>query len=332
MTESSEGARKGLSKRRFLKAAGAAALGVGILAAGYESLKYSEVRIDFSTPDADYFFLGGSHGNQDLGKLDVITSLRESDVPDDTTVFEIETGTFPYLGLQTLPMLGKLYTYVRNIDFWQEPVRLLTDKKLPLVLTDIPSTSVNPESITTIMGAFAPSLGLALMRVKEKSLTRRKFMLGGAFSFLGLGSARLYSGEILGFLQRSLSEPWAQKAAKLHHWIELSKPEDLVTTFRNSINSAKTLGLEPRFPINPQTHRAKMLMIYGSGHLVLPEYMKGGKQVILDYLSLYPKTFIDKTFGLDNPHLYTSAILTPEQNGNIKVKTIEDKDLKAIFE
>lgn len=330
MTESSEVVRKGLSKRGFLKAAGAAALGGGIIALGYESLRHTETKIDFSTANADYRFLGGTHGDEDLGKLNLTNFLKKSDVPDDTTVFEIETGTLPYLRQDVLQILGKLYTFVREFDFWKEPIQVLTDRKLPMVLADIPPSNLDPKFIVNFSLVF-PGISLAFLQRREKNPTRRKFMIGGALSLLGGVAVRTFSGEIFGFLQRSLSEPWAQKAAKLNHWVELSKPDDLPRTFRNSIIAAKNLGLEPQFPVSTQTQRPTMLMMYGSGHLALPEYMKGGKQAILDYLSLYPKAFIDKTFGLDNPHLYTSAILTPMENNKIGVETVEDRDLKDIF-
>lgn len=331
MTESSEGVRKGFSKRRFLRAAGAAAVGAGVLALGYESIRNTETRIDFSTPGADYRFLGGIHGDEDLGKLNLVNHLRESDVPSDTTIFEIESGTLDYLNPQIFPKLGKVYYGAGEVvDFFREPLKVLTDQKLPMVLTDIPPSNIDPEFLVTI-GFAASGIGLALMQRKEKNPSRRKFMLGGAFSLLLGGTLRTTSGNILSFLQRSMSEPWAQKAAKLNHWSELAKPDDLPITFRNSIIAAKNLGLEIQAPVNSQTQRAKKLLLYGSGHMALPEYIKGGKQAVLDYLSLYPKPFIDKTFGLDNPHLYTSAILTPNENHEIETKTVEDKDLKNIF-
>jgi len=335
MPESSEVPKKGITKRRFLETAGATAVGAGVLALvlalGYESMKHTETEIDFSTLGADYRFLGGTHGNEDWGKFNLVNLLRGSDVPSDTTIFEIESGTLDYLNPQIFPELGKVYYGAGEVvDFLREPLKVLTDRKLPMVLTDIPPPSVDPEFLVTI-GFTASGIGLALMQRKEKDLTRRKFMLGGAFSFLWGGTLRTVSGDILSFLQRSMSEPWAQKAAKLNHWAELAKPDDLAIIFRNSIIAAKNLGLETQAPVNPQSQKAKKLLLYGSGHMALPEYMKGGKQAILDYLALYPKVFIDKTFGLDNPHLHTSAILTPEGSGEIKIETIEDKDLKAIF-
>jgi hypothetical protein len=330
MGESSETPKRGITRGTLLKGAGATALGVGIVAVGYESLKHTETKIDFSTHGADYRLLSGTHGSDDMGPWDVVNPLRKSDVPDDTTVFEIETGTFPYLDKKIFPNLGKLYAIAGDIDFFNEPAQLLTDKRLPMVLVDSPAPKFNPSSIIDL-GIVTSAAGLAVLQRREKKPSRRNFMLAGAGALLAPVIARDYSEEILKYLQRSLSEPWAQRAAKLNRWVELAKPDDLFHTFRNSLIAAKNLGLEPQLATNPQTGRPKMLMMYGSGHIALPEYMKGGKQTILNYLSLYPKVFIDKTFGLDNPHLYTSAILTPDEHGEVRVQTVEDTDLKAVF-
>lgn len=331
MSESSEIPKKVITKRKLLMGVGAVALGAGIVATGYESMKNTETKIDFSTPSTDYRLLAGTHGNDSMGQWNLVNPLKKSDVPSDTTVFEIETGDLPYLSSEAFPILDRVYTEVAgNVDFFQEPVRLLTERKVPMVLTDIPSTKLNP-SLMVDLGFTAAGISLALLQRRETSLTRRKLMLGGALSLLGPVIARNYSGAILNYLQRSLLEPWAQKAAKLNRWVELSNPDDLTKTFRNCIIAAKNLGLEPQFPTSPHTNRPKMLMMYGSGHIVLPEYMKGSKQAILDYLAFYPKPFIDKTFGLDNPHLYTSVVLTPRENGEVRVETVEDKDLKAVF-
>lgn len=330
MAESSETPRKGITKRTLLKGAGAAALGAGIVALGYESMRNTETKIDFSTPGSDYRLISGTHGADEMGRWDLVNPLRGTDVPKDTTVFEIETGAFPYLDPEILPNLGRLYAIARDIDFFKEPAEMLTDKGLPMVLVDSPSPKFNPSSMIDI-GVVASATGLVLLQRREAKPSRRKFMLAGAGALLAPVLGRNYSGEILKYLQRSLSEPWAQKAAKLNHWVELSKPDDLATTFRNCLIAAKNLGLESKLPTNSQTNRPKMLMMYGAWHNALPEYMKGGKQAILDYLSLYPKPFVDKTFGLDNPHLYTSAILTPNGNGEVSVQTVEDQDLKAIF-
>jgi hypothetical protein len=332
MAESSEGVSKGITKRRFLKATAAAAVGVGVVALGYEANKHTETKIDFSTDSVDYRFLGGSHGSDYLRQFDIINPLSALDVPADTTVFQMETGTFPYLDPEYSSKMNKVYEFVSEDPFFKGPGQLLSDKKVPMILTDIPASLLDPELATTILGSLAPGIGLFLMGRKEKNPTRRKFLLGGALAFLSFGGTRVTSGDVLAHLQRASSEPWAQKIAKLNHQVELSKPDDLLRTFRNCIISAKTLGLESRLPVNPETSRARSLLLYGSAHLVLPEYIKGGKQSILEYLSLYPKSFIDKTFGLDNPHLYTSAILTPNVNGEVKVESLEDKDLKSIFQ
>ncbi len=329
-TELSE---KGLARRKFVLAAGATALGVGLFGLGYEAMRQQarqETVIDFSTENADYRFLGGAHGAVDRpDSLNMLTVLRREMVPDDATFFELETGTLPYLSPEAFPLLDRVYTKTSSIDFLQEVIPALTEKQLPLILTDAPPVGIDPVFVTNL-GGMSVLLAIGLGARIDHSLTRRKFLQLGAATGMGLLAGRMWSAEVLKYLHSCAQEPWAQKLAQVNHYIELSTPESLLVTFRNSLISAKTLGLEERLPKNPATDKSKGVLIYGSGHWGIPEYMKSGQQTIVDYLSLYPKPFIEKFFGQANPHLYTSVTITPEGD-SFNIQKVENTALKAIF-
>lgn len=335
MTEpTSELSEKGSIRRKLLLAAEGTALGVGIFGLGYEAMRQrtrQETIIDFSTDNADYRFLGGAHGA--VGRpdsLNMLTVLRREMLPDDTTFFELETGTLPYLSPEVFPLLDRVYTKASSMDFLQEVMPALTEKQLPLILTDAPPVGVDPVFVTNL-GGMAVLLAIGLGARMDQNLTRRKFFQLGAATGMNLLAGRAISKEALAYLHSCAQEPWAQKLAEINHYIELATPESLLITFRNSLISAKTLGLEEGFPKNPDTNKAKGVLIYGSGHWGIPEYMKSGQQTIADYLSLYPKPFIEKFFGKDNPYLYTSVIITPEGDG-FKTDKVENPGLKAIFQ
>ncbi len=153
--------------------------------------------------------------------------------------------------------------------------------------------------------------------------------MGDIIRFGGIG-IRISSDLLLTYLHSQASQPWAQRIAQINHFVELSKPDSLLVSFRNAIIATKNLGLEESFPKNAQMGKPKALLIFGSGHWGIPEYIKAGKQTLVDYLALYPRPFINHFFGKNNPHLYTSVIITPANN-DFNVEKIEDQDLKKIF-
>lgn len=331
----SELSEKGVFRRRLLKGAGAAALGVGLFGLGYEAMRQGsqqETIRDFSTDGVDYRFLGGAHGNKDYGHLNLTTSFRRESIPEGTTVFELETGDLDYLSPDIYSRISRLYTHGPTAEPYaaiKDVFLALTERKLPLVVTDVP-VEVDPEMFT-LMGGLSIGAAIGLAARKDANLTRRKFLQGGTGVFLGLLGTRGVSDHIATYLRSCANEEWAQTIAQINHNIELSKPDSLVLTFRNALNAAKTLGLEDHFPRNKDTHRPKPLLVYGSGHWGMPEYIQSGQQTIIDYLSLYPKPFIEKFFGKDNPHLYTSVIITPENDG-FKTEKVENPGLKALFQ
>ena len=333
MAESPDNVDKGVVRRRILKGAGLIVVGAAVFGLGREGLvqrsKQDTVR-DFSSDDADYRFLGGAHGMVDENHpLNVVTILRKEMIPDDATFFELETGTLDYLSPEVYLILDRVYTRTSSIDFLQEVIPALTEKTLPLVITDVPTPRLDPKFLTDMGGVLIATIGLVASR-KDPNLTRRKFVLGGLAVGLWSIVARGLAGELAAYLHSVAQEPWAKRIAEANHYIELSQPESLPLTFRNAVNAAKTLGLENRFPKSSETNRPKGVLLYGSGHWGMPEYFETGKKDLLDYLSLYPKPFIERCFGATNPHLYTSVVITPEGEG-FKKEKIEDLDLKKIF-
>lgn len=326
-----EGNKKRLLTRRKAITAGAGVAVTGVIGAlALEHVRNYEPRIDFSTDTVDYHFIGGAHGSSDPIRQGIVTPLKAKDVPEDTTNYQMEGGMLPYLETWVLDRMDKVYQILREDDFFTEAGKVLQDKGLPMIFTDLPphyteATAALSAGISAIPGVILHALGK-----REKTHTRRQMLLGVATGAYLLGGSRIMSGEILGTLSAAANEPWAQKIAKANHLVELSKPESLLITFRNSVIAAKSLGLEAHLPPNPQTNRPKSLLIYGSAHWGIPEYILSGKQTILEYLSLYPKYIIEKAFGVPNPHLTTSLVVTPGQDG-LQLKQVVDPDLERLF-
>lgn len=328
----SELSEKGKSRRSVLKGVGAAALSIGLFGLNSELIRRQteqETIIDFSTDGADYRFLGGAHGAINRpDNFNAVTVLRKEGIPDDATFWELEFP-IPYLSQEYYPFINRAYTRSSSAPFLQEVVPVLTERQLPLVLADISPVRPDPQFIAELGGTAVLS-AVFLGERKDPNLTRRKFLQRGAVTGIGLLAGRTLSNDALAYLHSSAQEPWAQRLAEINHYIELATPESLVTTFRNSLVAAKTLGLEGRLPRNPETGKCKGVLIYGSGHWGIPEYMKSGQRTILDYLSLYPRPFVEGVFGEDNPHLYTSVIIAPEGDG-FKIEKVENEGLKALF-
>lgn len=340
MAETNE-LKPGLSRRKLLKFAAiggaiGSVAGIGGLAFNFENVKRhseKETVADFSTPGADYRFLGGAHGSPEVDeRLNFVSKLGPAQVPSDATFFTIETGLNQYLGPELFPIISKLYYLAPTrpvYAFASDVLQVLTDKKVPLVLTDVPTPIIDPTRWINLGVSVIGGLGV-LGAFKDRNITRRRFLQAGVLSGMALNVARTTNQSLLDYLHNAASEEWAQKIAEANHFIELSQPESFDLTFRNAVNTVKTIDLENHFQVSPQTGRPKGVLIFGAGHWGFPEYFKSGKETVLNYLSLYPKEFIHTLFGEDNPHLYTSVIITPD-NGSIKVEKVENPELKELF-
>jgi hypothetical protein len=311
-------------------------IGIGILApaglagAGYQEMRYlseNAAVIDFKTNGADYRFLGGVHGSPLLDKkINLVTKLKEEMIPENVTFFEPETGDLNYLDPKIYPYLELLYIRGEKGNysvFNKDVISKLTRDKATLVLTDVYS----PLGWATSLGAIPLAGLMGIISELDRNATRRKYLKAGAYTTILVTILKESLGTIFFTASQKI---WNQEIANANHKFELMQPESLFITFRNSIIAAKTLGLEGQLPTHPDTGKPKGVLIYGTGHWGIPEYIKSGKQPILDYLSLYPRPFIETAFGKHNPHLFTSVVITPQKD-EIKIEKVEDPDLKRIF-
>lgn len=319
---------KKMSRREFLlRRAPAVAAGTALgLAINNDRQRIAETvmhrqAVDFEAEGHHFRGVFYMHGD---GKI-----LRQAPVPAADLVYPtivLETGTNRYL--QPMIFDGIEYPFGETMVNWLSASRSDGESKIDtlvaklvasgehrLVYADVPfqTEAVLIELLTAAGTVFGHAFFNAQRKFSRR--TSLKILTTG----LGVWGAIGVMRQFLFLAEGSAPDAVDQVLAGINYLADLSHPESLLRTLRETIVAVKTLDLD-----------TDANLVFGKGHWTMPFHLQAGQQAQLAYLRALPKVFIDAMVS-DKRYLYTSLLTERTSEGQIRQREIIHPELYRIF-
>ncbi|MBI2039774.1 hypothetical protein HYT18_01755 [Candidatus Microgenomates bacterium] len=276
---------------------------------------------EISTRDADFVIWQSLHSKD--GFRQHLMLPKEHHFSDGLF---LEIGMNGYLGVSDKSS-EEVEVTVRRDRLIEEVIpngefkRKLNEDNIPIILADIPV----PASLILSRNIFKEAYwGLAVYGAlialdnpsnkidRRESFGFAKRLFWGAVALWSLPA--IIKDELYKW-QELLREPWAEQARKMLFFVEIAHPEDLIMTHTNALVAYKALRYveEERGSKMLGMEKPNFGFLYGR-HMSISEWLRQGKNFCLDYLSNYPKEFLEMAFGKRYEMYYPRSVIL-EANG-----------------